>query len=114
MNEFQELGITGNSEMDYRELAKYLVGAEMATDAEHVKARGYHSRCGNTRRHGSHGHAYAHPKLGEGGVKSSSIADITFDERATGYVETRNTSLCCRASGVEGTASPEPPIQRCK
>ena len=90
MNEFQELGITETSEIDYHELAKYLVGSEMATDAEQVKpeviihdAEILEGRL--------YGNAYAHPKLGEGRVKSSNIAKITFDERATAYVETKNT-----------------------
>ena len=37
------------------------------------------------------GYAYAHPKLGEGPVNTSSILGITYDERATARVETRNT-----------------------
>lgn len=90
MNEFQGLGITGNSEIDYRELAKYLVGSEMATDAEQVKPEViiHDAEILDGR---LYGHAYAHPKLGEGRVKSSNIAKITFDERATAYVETKNT-----------------------
>ncbi len=90
MNEFQELGITGNSEIDYRELSKFLVGSEMATDAEQVKPEVI-IRDAEILDDRLYGHAYAHPKLGEARVKSSSIAAITFDERATAYVETRNT-----------------------
>ena len=37
------------------------------------------------------GYAYAHPKLGEGSVETSQILKITYDERATARVETRNT-----------------------
>ena len=90
MYEFQELGITENSDIDYRELAKYLVGEEMATDAVQLKPEVI-IRDAEIRDERLYGHAYAHPKLGEARIKSSSIADITFDERATGYVETRNT-----------------------
>jgi hypothetical protein len=37
------------------------------------------------------GYAYAHPKFGEGPVKSSTIQAIIYDERATARVETKNT-----------------------
>ena len=38
-----------------------------------------------------HGYAYSHPKLGEGNINSSSIVSISFDERATAKIETKNT-----------------------
>ena len=37
------------------------------------------------------GYAYEHPKLGEGRLNSSSILNITYDDRATARVETKNT-----------------------
>ena len=37
------------------------------------------------------GHAYAHPKLGEGPIKSSPIVAVNYDERATAHVKTHNT-----------------------
>ena len=90
MNEFQELGITENSEIDYRELAKYLVGSENATNTSQVKPeviiRDAEILDGRLR-----GHAYAHPKLGEGPIRSSDIVAINYDERATAHIETRNT-----------------------
>jgi hypothetical protein len=90
MNEFQELGITEHSEIDYRDLAKYLVGSEKATNAEQVKPeviiRDAEIQAGQL-----HGHAYAHPKLGEGSIRSSDIVAINYDERATAHIETKNT-----------------------
>ena len=104
MNEFQELGITGNSEIEYRELAKYLVGSEMAADAEQAKPEVI-IRDAEIREGRLHGHAYAHPKLGDARIKSTSIATITFDERATAYVETRNTAYVV---GPTGWKTPPP------
>ena len=90
MNEFQELGITENSEIEYRELAKYLVGSEKATNAEQTKPeviiRDAEIQAGQL-----YGHAYAHPKLGEGSIRSSDIVAINYDERATAHIETKNT-----------------------
>ena len=45
------------------------------------------------------GYAYAHPKLGEGPVKTSSIMGIQYDERATARVETRNTMYVVGPTG---------------
>lgn len=90
-NEFDELGIAENSEINYRELAKYLVGSEMMAGAEprkpEVIIRDTEIRDGRL-----HGHAYAHPKLGDAkNLRSSSILSVTFDERATARIETKNT-----------------------
>lgn len=90
MDEFNELGIQLDSQIDYRELAKYLVGSQMMENAEVVKPevviRDAEIVDGKLK-----GYAYAHPKLGETWINSSSIEGITFDERATSRVETRNT-----------------------
>lgn len=90
MNEFQELGITENSEIDYRELAKYLVGSEKAINAEQVKPEVI-IRDAEILDGRLCGHAYAHPKLGEGPIRSSDIVTINYDERATAHIETENT-----------------------
>ena len=37
------------------------------------------------------GYAYEHPKLGEGYLTSSKVLAVTYDERGTANVETRNT-----------------------
>ena len=90
MDQFNELGIQLDSQIDYRELAKYLVGSQMMENAEAVKPevviRDAEIVNGKLK-----GYAYAHPKLGETWINSSSIEGITFDERATSRVETRNT-----------------------
>ena len=90
MDQFNELGIQLDSQIDYRELAKYLVGSQMMENAEAVKPevviRDAEIVDGKLK-----GYAYAHPKLGETWINSSSIEGITFDERATSRVETRNT-----------------------
>jgi Ca2+-binding EF-hand superfamily protein len=107
VNEFQELGITGNSEINYRELAKYLVGSEKGTNIEQEKpeviirdAEVQHGRlCG---------YAYAHPKLGEGPIRSSSIIAINYDERATAHIETKNTLYVVGPAGWKEIPSNHP------
>ena len=91
MREFQELGIGEDSEINYRELAKYLVGSEMLANAEprkpEVLIQNTEIRDGLL-----YGHAYAHPKLGDAkNLRSSPIVSVTYDERATARVETQNT-----------------------
>ncbi|MDP6906906.1 MAG: Tudor-knot domain-containing protein [Candidatus Thalassarchaeaceae archaeon] len=96
LTEFSELGISMDSEIDYRELAKYMVSSEgevveqkpevIIRDAEIVEGR-------------LKGFAYAHPKLGEGAVSTSSILGIAYDERATARVETRNTMYVVGPTG---------------
>ncbi len=85
--EFTSLGISMDTELDYHELARSMIGLDetVQTKAE-VVIRDAEVRDGRL-----HGHAYAHPKLGEGPVRSSDIIAITFDERATAHVETQNT-----------------------
>lgn len=88
VNEFESLGINWDSEINYKELAKLMISGEenyiqqkpevVIRDAEIKDDRLY-------------GYAYAHPKLGEGPVSTSTIQDLTYDERATAKVETRNT-----------------------
>ena len=90
LEEFAELGIGMDSEIDYRELAKYMVSSEDGAEPEQHKVevviRDAQIVDGKLT-----GYAYAHPKLGEGPVNTSSILGITYDERATARVETRNT-----------------------
>jgi len=90
LEEFAELGIGMDSEIDYRELAKYMVSSEDGAEPEQHKVevviRDAQIVDGKLK-----GYAYAHPKLGEGPVNTSSILGITYDERATARVETRNT-----------------------
>ncbi len=87
MEEFNSLGIGMDAEIDYRELAKHMVGQDEAVQVKaEVVIRDAEIRDGRL-----HGHAYSHPKLGEGPVKSSQIIAVTYDERATAHVETQNT-----------------------
>jgi len=97
MQEFSEMGIGLDSEIDYLSLAKLMIGSE---DSEFVQLkpevviRDAKISDGILR-----GYAYAHPKLGEGPVKSSAIQAITYDERATARVETRNTMYVVGPTG---------------
>ena len=90
LEEFAELGIGMDSEIDYRELVKYMVSSEDGAEPEQHKVevviRDAQIVDGKLK-----GYAYAHPKLGEGAVNTSSILGITYDERATARVETQNT-----------------------
>ena len=90
LQEFAELGIELDSEIDYRALAKYMVASDAAEDATPVKPevviKDAYLEDGRLK-----GYAYAHPKLGETNINSSAIVSISFDERATARVETRNT-----------------------
>ena len=97
LQEFAEIGVGLDSEIDYRSLAKYMIGSE-DSELSQIKpevvirdARIVDNRI--------KGYAYAHPKLGEGPVKSSSIQAITYDERATARVETRNTMYVVGPTG---------------
>jgi hypothetical protein len=76
-------------EIDYRSLAKYMIGSE---DSEFLQIKPeVVIRDVMISDEKLRGYAYAHPKLGEGPVKSSVIQAITYDERATARVETKNT-----------------------
>ena len=98
LEEFAALGIGLDSEIDYRELAKYMVSTE--GDAEpteykpEVVIRDAEIDDGRLK-----GYAYAHPKLGEGPVRTSTVLGITYDERATARVETRNTTYVVGPTG---------------
>ena len=102
LEEFAALGIGMDSEIDYRELAKYMVSSEAGVESEQPKVevivRDAEIIDGHLK-----GYAYAHPKLGEGPVSTSSILGITYDERATARVETQNTMYVV---GPTGWATP--------
>ena len=90
LEEFASLGIGLDSEIDYRELAKYMINQDNYSEVENLKPeviiRDAEIEDGNLK-----GYAYAHPVLGEGSVTTSAILGISYDERATARVETRNT-----------------------
>jgi len=89
-NEFAEMGIELDSELNYRELVRYMLStdndAELAQPKPEVIIRDAIIKDGDL-----HGFAYDHPKLGEGPVRSSDIIGVNYDERATARVETHNT-----------------------
>ena len=97
LREFNEMGIGLDSEIDYRSLAKFMLGSEDSETSQikpEVVIRDARISDGILR-----GYAYAHPKLGEGAVKSSAIESITYDARATAKVETRNTTYVVGPTG---------------
>ncbi len=90
LQEFADLGIEMDSEIDYKALAKFMVASENSGSATPVKPEVVIKDAlveGTILR----GFAYEHPKLGEGPVRTSEIRSITYDERATARVETKNT-----------------------
>ncbi|HIG20448.1 MAG: hypothetical protein CXT67_08475 [Methanobacteriota archaeon] len=99
MAEFAELGIDMDSELDYRELAKYLA----TTNGDDIESMQYKLevviRDAKIVDGCLKGYAYAHPKLGEGPVRTSTILGIEYDERATARVETRNTMYVVGPTG---------------
>ncbi len=98
MEQFAELGIEMDSELDYRELAKYMASTDGDNEEMEYKAevviRDAEIVDGCLK-----GYAYAHPKLGEGPVRTSQIMGIQYDERATARVETRNTMYVVGPTG---------------
>lgn len=98
LEEFATLGIGMDSEIDYRELAKYMASSENYSEPlQHkpeVVIRDAEIVDGNLK-----GYAYAHPKLGEGPVSTSTVLGIEYDERATARVETGNTMYVVGPTG---------------
>ena len=81
---FREMGISLDSEINYKELAKIMVrpfGTKSEVIIQDAEITG----------NSLHGFVYAHPMLGDAQVKSSEILKITYDNRATARVETNNT-----------------------
>ena len=88
--EFAELGIEIDSQIDYRELAKFMASSEPVEETVVYKPEVI-IRDAEIVEGGLCGHAYNHPNLGEGPVMTSQILGIQYDERATAKVETGNT-----------------------
>ena len=105
--EFATLGIAMDSEIDYRELAKYMASSEDGAEPVHYKPEvvirdaEIIDGCLN-------GYAYAHPKLGEGGVRTSTVLGIKYDERATARIETRNTMYVVGPTGWTSSPADHP------
>lgn len=98
LNEFAELGILIDSEIDYRALAKFMVASEQ-NESEYSMKKEVVINEASIKEGILSGYAYDHPKLGEGRINSSAILDITYDERATARVETRNTMFIVGPTG---------------
>ena len=98
LNEFVELGIELDSEIDYRALAKFMVASERYETGGVVKQEVVINEASIDDNILS-GYAYEHPKLGEGRINSSSIISVSYDERATARVETQNTVFIVGPTG---------------
>mgnify|MGYP001330218344 FL=1 len=81
---FEEMGISPNSEINYKDLAKIMV--EPFEPKKEVIIKDAEIDNGILR-----GFVYGHSKLGDTNVRSSAIEKVTFDDRATARVETKNT-----------------------
>ena len=90
LQELSELGIELDSEIDYRSLVKYMIASD-STESGIPSKPEVVIKDAYLQNDAISGYAYAHPKLGETNINSSSIVSISFDERATARVETRNT-----------------------
>ena len=98
LSEFVDLGIELDSEIDYRALAKYMVASEQY-ETGHVSKEEVVMNDASIDGNVLSGYAYEHPKLGEGRLNSSSILNITYDDRATARVETKNTVFIVGPTG---------------
>ena len=98
LEEFASLGISMDSEIDYRDLAKYMVSSDGDTEALPQKMEVV-IRDAEIVDSCLKGYAYDHPKLGEGPVRTSQIQGIEYDIRATARVETRNTMYVVGPTG---------------
>ena len=81
---FAEMGISLDSELNYKDLAKIMVQPfepkpEVIIDDAAIEDQVLV------------GFAYGHPKLGDTSIRSTEIIKTTYDNRATARVETRNT-----------------------
>ena len=81
---FTEMGISLDSEINYKDLAKIMVQPFEAKPEVIIQDAKIIDESVN-------GFVYGHPKLGDTQVKSSKIIKITYDNRATAKVETNNT-----------------------
>lgn len=90
LEEFVELGIELDSEIDYRSLVKYMIASD-STETKNPLKPEVVIKDAFLENGVISGYAYDHPKLGEGIVNSSAVVSISFDERATARVETNNT-----------------------
>ena len=96
-----------DSEIDYRELAKYMASSENDAEPVHHKHEVV-IRDAEIVDGCLTGYAYAHPKLGEGPVRTSTVLGIKYDERATARVETNNTVYVVGPTGWTSSPADHP------
>ena len=98
---FNEMGISLDSELNYKDLAKIMVqpfeekSEVIIQDAKIIDGK-------------LHGFVYGHPKLADTNVSSSDIIKITYDNRATARVETNNTIYVVGPTGWENRPTDHP------
>ena len=98
---FSDMGISLDSEINYKDLAKIMVQPfepkpEVVIDKAYIE--------GDILK----GFAYGHPKLGDTQLKTSQIIKITYDNKATARVETRNTVYVVGPTGWESRPENHP------
>ena len=81
---FAEMGISLDSELNYKDLAKIMVQPFESKPEVIIDDAAIDDQV-------LLGFAYGHPKLGDTSIRSTEIIKITYDNRATARVETRNT-----------------------
>jgi len=81
---FEEMGISPNSEINYKDLAKIMVEPFEAKKEVIIQDAFLEGDI-------LKGFVYGHPKLGDTNVRSSTIQGISYDNRATARIETNNT-----------------------
>tara|TARA_Y100000589_G_scaffold197378_1_gene186472 strand:- start:281 stop:1549 length:1269 start_codon:yes stop_codon:yes gene_type:complete len=96
---FNEMGISMDSELNYKDLAKIMVQpfepkTEVVIKNASIDKTTYNQPI-------LRGYAFDHPKLGDTEIKTSAILNITYDFRATARVETNNTIYIVGPTGWE-------------
>ena len=98
---FQEMGISPNSDINYKDLAKIMV-MPFESKKEVIIQDAFLE--GDILR----GFVYDHPKLGDTNVRSSSIQNISYDDRATARIETNNTVYVVGPTGWKESPQDHP------
>ena len=96
---FNEMGISMDSELNYKDLAKIMVQPFEAKTEVVIKNASIDKTTYNQPI--LRGYAFDHPKLGDTEIKTSAILNITYDSRATARVETNNTIYIVGPTGWE-------------
>ena len=103
---FNEMGISMDSELNYKDLAKIMVQPFEAKSEVVIKNASIDQTTYNQPI--LRGYAFDHPKLGDTEIKTSAILNITYDSRATARVETNNTIYIVGPTGWEDRPQDHP------